>query len=187
MEGIPHRIAVAFAKYHAVVLVMRLYEHIASRFVDEETLDKLTIDTFECAKRNSRAKEGGELAREMLATCWRANMISFLADYSVHQIILAYGYYVYIQEQRRRLKRNGGDSEGSELHRGSLALSFLKKSTLLAVSRGVGLGFSSLGGSIGSIVWPGWGTLAGTNLGDSLALQLTEDVDSPSSYTGSET
>ena len=180
MEGIIPRIGVAFAKYHSVVLVMRLYEYIASRFVDEQTLDKLTIDTFECAKRSARTKEGGELASAMLSTCWRANMISFLADYSVHQVILAYGYYVYIQEQRRRLKQKNG-SGGSELHRGSLALSFLKKSTLLAVSRGVGLGCSSLGGAIGSTVWPGWGTLAGTNLGDSLALQLTEDVESPSS------
>lgn len=181
MEGLPHRIAVAFAKYHSIVLVMRLYEHIASRFVDEEALDKLTIDTFECAKRNAELKEGGELAIQMLSTCWKANMISFLADYSVHQIILAYGYYVYIQQQRRKLsQKKSAGSKGIELHSGSLALSFFKKSTSLAVSRGLGLGFSSLGGAIGSVMWPGWGTLAGTNLGDSIALQLTEDVDSPS-------
>lgn len=179
MEGIPRRIGVAFLKYHSIVLVMRLYEYVASRFVDDEALDKLTIDTFECSKRDSQShKTGGALFGAMLNTCWRANMISFLADYSVHQIILAYGYYIYIRDQRRRLKRNDGTA--IELHGGPLAMSFIQNSTQLAVSRGVSLGLSSLGGALGTVMWPGWGTLAGTNLGDSLALQLTDDVESPS-------
>ena len=181
MEGLPRRIAVAFAKYHSIALLMRLYEHIASRFVDEETLDKLTIDLFDCAKRTAESKVGRDLAYEMVWTCGRANMIAFLADYSVHQVILAYGYYVYIQQQRRKILYKSGSNKGSELHKGALALSFMKKSTYLALSRGLALGCSSLGGAIGSVMWPGWGTLAGANLGDSIALQMTENVESPSS------
>jgi hypothetical protein len=172
MEGIRERIGIAFLKYHAVVLVMRLYEYIASLYVDDVVLDALTMDSFECAKREAKTKEGGELGLQMFGTCWRANLISFLADYSIHQVILAYGYYLYVREQRKR-------PNGEELHRGSLALSFLRKSAHLAVSRVVGLGMSSVGGGVGSTLWPGWGTLVGTNLGDTLALQLTEDAGEP--------
>jgi hypothetical protein len=180
LESLPRRIAVAFAKYHAIVLVMRLYEHVASKYVDEVTLDRLTIDTFECAKRTAHAEERpGPLFRSMCITCWRANTISFLADYSVHQIILAYGYFLYIQEKRKRIRERHETGNG-DWQTSALALSFVHKSALLAFSRGVGLAFSSLGGAVGTLVWPGWGTLAGTNLGDSLALSLTDDVQSPS-------
>jgi hypothetical protein len=172
MEALPHKIMVAFAKYHCIVLVMRFYEFLASKRVTEETLDKLTLDTFAASRRTAKVKSGSELAGEMLHCCWKANMISFLADYSVHQVILAFGYYTYIKEQRRRLKSKG---DGQSIQAGPLALSFLKRSTLLAFSRTVGLGFASLGGALGSVVWPGWGTLAGTNLGDSLALNMTDD------------
>ena len=155
---------------------MRVYEHVAAKYVTEETLDTLTIDTFECAKRTAKTEEGGKLFNSMLTTCWRANAISFLADYSVHQLILAYGYYIYIMEKRRRIKQGNTD----DLKIGSLTLSFIYKSSLLAFSRGVSLSFSSLGGAIGTSLWPGWGTLAGTNLGDSFSLSLIDDVRSPS-------
>lgn len=157
---------------------MRLYEHVASKYVTEETLDTLTIDTFECAKRTAKTDEGSKLFTSMLTTCWKANTISFLADYSVHQLILAYGYYIYIKEKRRRIKQ--GTSSAEDLKMGSLTLSFIHKSSLLAFSRGVSLCFSSVGGAVGTTFWPGWGTLAGTNLGDSISLSLVDDVRSPS-------
>ena len=157
---------------------MRVYEHVASKYVTEETLDTLTIDTFECAKRTAKSEDRGtgKLFTAMFTTCWKANAISFLADYSVHQLILAYGYYIYIKEKRRRIKQGNTD----DLKVGSLTISFIHKSSLLAFSRGVSLCFSSVGGAIGTTFWPGWGTLAGTNLGDSLSLSLIDDVRSPS-------
>jgi hypothetical protein len=177
LESIPRRIYISFLKYHAIVLVMRLYEHIASQYVTEEVLDKLTTDTFECAKRTAKTEDGGRLFKSMFTACWKANTISFLADYSVHQLILGYGYYIYIKEKRRRIKH--AISKPDELNLGSVALSFIRKSSLLVVSRGVSLYFSSLGGALGTTVWPGWGTLAGTNLGDSLSLSLIDDIQSP--------
>ena len=178
METLPHRIMVAYLKYHSITLVMRLYEHIASKIYTEEKVDKLTMDTFEAAKRGSaRTGKSKELGSEMLRVCWNANIISFLADYSVHQVILAYAYYAYIREQRRKIKNGGGDNDSeSTIHGGSVALSFVRKSTLLALSRGVCLGFASLGGALGSTVWPGWGTLAGSNIGDTIGFSLMEDV-----------
>ena len=178
-EKLPHNFAVAFAKYHAVILVMRLYEYIASQFLSEDTLDKLTLDTFQGAKRSAReGKKDLELGREMVGACWNANLIAFLADYSVHQVILLFGYYTYVRERRRRnrLLRSSDEGEDSEIESGPLVLSVFRKSTLLAITRGVGLGFSAVGGAIGSMILPGWGTLIGTNLGDGLATTLTDDM-----------
>jgi hypothetical protein len=183
MEGLPHRILVAYAKYHAVVLVMRLYESWAARHVSDETLDKLTMDTFACAKRKAIVhKEGNAMVREMVYVCWNANIIAYLADYSVHQVLLGYAYVTYIQKHRRKIKNdaNNGDREentSNAIEAGPILLSFMKRSTLLALSRGIGLACSSIGGAVGSAVWPGWGTVVGVNFGDSASLQLTEETD----------
>ena len=182
----------SLAKYHAIVLVMRGFEYVAEKIVNVVVLDKLTMDTFECARRKTidEGKQGYELVKDMGTTCFYANLIAFLADYTVHQAIMLYGYYVYIQEQRRRRKqkrladRSGSAADGrelsgtgDELHSGALALSLLKKSTLLFLSRGVGLVFCSAGGAVGSMwPWPGWGCVAGCNLGDTAAASLTEEM-----------
>ena len=111
---------------------MRLYESIADHYYDKITLDKLTMDTFYASKNiasdnemqlkslkrssSSDTSVGGggssgssnaqkmEVATKMFNTSLWANFIAFLADYSVHQVILCYGYYVYINERRKRLK-----------------------------------------------------------------------------------
>lgn len=159
----------AMVKFHATILIMRVYEHIADNFlVDIETLDRLTMDTFKCARRRAKEVQGFELASEMMRTCWTANMISYLADYSVHQIILAYGYYVYSQQKRRRPK------DGNDEPNGALAL--VTRSTMLATSRLLQLALSSVGGAVGSLVLPGWGTLAGVNFGDGVAATIVEEL-----------
>jgi hypothetical protein len=71
---------VAFGKFHAILLVTRLYDYIACKFVVEEPFDKLTMDTFEWSRRTSREKEGGELAKEAFQTCWNATILSCMAD-----------------------------------------------------------------------------------------------------------
>jgi len=178
----PHRVGVALAKYHSVILVMRFYEHIASKLVDQVTLDRLTIDTFASAKRSAEAgKEGVELARDVFQTGWRANLISYLADYTVHEFILLFGYWVYL-EQTRRQREKLGDNEDSNhgIHGGSIGLSILKNSILLSFSRGIGLFCSSFGGALGAMITPGWGSLAGANLGDGIAIALSEEIIGPS-------
>lgn len=176
---------------------MRVYEEIASHFVSYEMLDKLTLDTFSSAKRRRQRESSTHNSSttfssnimEMTREGWYANLIAFLADYSVHQIILAYTYYSYIHRHRleKRQKRlaaaanktaqNDGDENDDDdpLHPGSLVLSFTKKSTLLALSRMIALAMASVGGALGTMVFPGWGTVAGTNFGDGIAASLTED------------
>jgi hypothetical protein len=39
----------AFAKYHVVILVIQLFEHIAAKHYDKVILDKLTLDPFQAA------------------------------------------------------------------------------------------------------------------------------------------
>lgn len=165
---------------------MRFYEWIASKMVDQEMMDKLTIDTFLYAKRKSEVegKTGTELAREMYSVSWRANLISFLADYSVHQVIMLYAYYCYAQKRRKKITEDQEDSvmsvasveSNDDMPQGHLILFAVRKSTLLGLSRGIALGLSSIGAGIGSMVIPSWGTLIGTNLGDGLATSLTEDL-----------
>ena len=153
--------------------------------VDQEMMDRLTIDTFLYAKRKSEieGKAGTELAVEMFHVSWRANLISFLADYSVHQVIMLYAYYCYAQNRRKRIT-DDNDSVASiasvesndNMPQGHLILFAVRKSTLLGLSRGIALGLSSVGAGIGSMITPSWGTLIGTNLGDGLAASFTEDL-----------
>jgi len=95
-------------KYHALVLIMRVYEKLIGMVVnDRKVMDKLTMDSFKSAIRKSRVDVHGELkheegyGRDMFQTCLYSNLISFLADYTVQQGILAYGYYVYFKRERR--------------------------------------------------------------------------------------
>ncbi len=183
-QELPRKLIIALSKYHAIILTMRLYEWIASKWVDQEMMDRLTMDTFLYAKRKSEVegKRGTELAREMLSVSWRANLISFLADYSVHQVIMLYAYYCYAQQKRRKSEDDSVVSMQSndDMPQGHLILFAVRKSTLLGLSRGIALGFSSIGAGLGSMIAPSWGTLIGTNLGDGLAASLTEDlVDHP--------
>ena len=156
---------------------MRLYENIAARIVDKITLDALTLDTMKVARRlNAKEENKGDIGRQMFQICGQANLISFLADYSVHQAILGYGYYVLFRERQRRrrlrregkpiLKEDGSEDDYDDCEDAERVM--VKKSAALALSRGLGLTFTAVGGGVGSMLLPGWGTLLGSNLGDTL-------------------
>lgn len=192
IEAIPHRIAVAIAKYHAVTLVIRLYEYVASKVANEVTLDKLTLDTSDFSKRAARSTpDTFDYLFTMFGSCWNANMISYLADYSVHQMILLYGYYLYIEQQHIKKIRNqlnptisdSANNSSYAIEKGSIALSCLKNSIMLAMNRTLCLTSSSLGGAIGSLIYPGYGTLFGINIGDALAINLADEYIADKSST----
>jgi hypothetical protein len=96
---------------------------------------------------------------------------------------------VYVRDQRRqrllhkhKVPHDEEDADGEDeraLRAGTLLLSFVKNSTLLALSRAVGLLFSSLGGAFGSLFAPAWGSLAGAQLGDALALAASDEFIGP--------
>lgn len=125
---------VAYGKFHAITIMMRIYESLAAKLYDDVVVDALTVDTYSSTLR--REKMGKQLStRENFSECWYSNFIAYLADYSVHQIIVAFGYAVFISEQRRKLRqartKEEADKARDELHVGSLALSFMKKVCIL--------------------------------------------------------
>jgi hypothetical protein len=175
-ESFPSKLTEALVKYHVIVLVMRLYEHIASKVVDTFTLDSLTLDTFAHAKRLDTKNPDNrvEVGQQMFSVCWSANAIAFLADYSVHQVILGYGYYRYIQRKRLLKQRTTEEERGDAAD--NKAPPLLKQSATLMLSRSLGLVFTAVGGAGGTMLLPGWGTLFGSNLGDSLGGAFSEAV-----------
>lgn len=161
-------------KFHAITLVMRLYEHMLTGRVDDVMLDRLTKDPFKAAKRTAEVTgDSKEIIRPMLETCVWSNVIAFLADYTVHQIILAFTYYMYCREKKRRRIQDRQEEDESE--DGAMAMSFALKSSKLMVSRGLGLLAAAAGGAVGSYIYPGWGTTIGTSFGDGLMATALEE------------
>jgi hypothetical protein len=180
---------------------MRLYEYIASMYCTIERLDTLTLDTLDSAKRTAVCSKfnnktvNTEYCTELLPSIFNANIIVYLSDYSVHQLILLYGYYMYVQQRRMKYTFNtigGGsgssnsststmittkDSENNSstaIEIGSLAVSYLKKSTLLFFQRGIWLVSASIFGTIGSAIYPGWGTMAGLSIGETIGCNISD-------------
>ena len=113
------KVAVAFARFQATTLLMRMYERIAERRlkVGDDVMDRLTKDAFASGRRkverNGTDVAGNALTRsEMVTTCLWANVIPFLADATVQWSILAYGYYTY---WKGRQARRGKDEELAKL------------------------------------------------------------------------
>ena len=205
-----YKASTTIARFHATTILMRLYELTAERVfgVSDVVLDLLTTDTFRAARqkaeRNGGSTEGrARTRREMFTAGLWANAIAFLADATVQQVILSYGYWVYYQSRKAEKKMKSGDkekgalippsdagagaaskevqdtgwasdAEDEENDGAAVAMSFLVKSVRIVVSRSLSLVAASIGGAYGTLLRPGWGTLLGTSLGDSLAASLLE-------------
>lgn len=58
----------------------------------------------------------------------------------------------------------------------STLLTWFGQSVSLGLTRAIGLFFASAGGAIGTNIWPGWGTVIGINMGDGLAISITDEL-----------
>lgn len=189
----PKRFVHAFLKLQSAIIFMRLYEHLAEQLLSTRTLDKLTKDTFKSSKRKYEKYEHLEnhriiVGKKMFHTCLWSNAISFLSDYTVQQCILLTGHCIYYKHQRKviqdRIKERktiegeGEDSDEddsrNEIGAGGIGLSYALKSSSLLISRGTSWIVSSGSGAIGSAIYPGWGTLFGTQLGDGIVGALMD-------------
>ena len=177
----PSRFLTAFAKYHVITILMRTYEHLASLRYDKIVLDKLTMDPFFASKKvvasEKKGSDNATVAKEMFYTTFWGNSIAFLADYSVHQVILCYGYYVYIRrkQQQQQAATLPKGNENAVVVDAAIWTSLLRKSTQLFVSRAFGLICSALGGAVGTLWWPGWGTVLLSNMGEGAAAAVMDD------------
>lgn len=169
-------------------------------------MDKLTRDPYQASLRTSQLLHNEEhapgkvmsldgietstrreLMSRMFSTCLWANVIPFLAELTVQQGVLFYGYGVYYLEKKRkrnereeRLNRergNGGpgnkEKEEECIAESAYALSIILRSSHLAIARCMSWIAASAGGALGSVVWPGWGTVFGIQFGDSIIGSLT--------------
>jgi hypothetical protein len=152
-----------------------------------DIMDKLTRDPFQAALRTSqilhnREHTNGkvissttgadtttnrELARRMFTTCIWANIIPFLAELTVQQGVLIYGYGAYYMARHKRRKnreamKEAGGPECNELDKheeAAYALSLFFRSCHLTVARSASWLVASAGGAAGSVVLPGWVSL----------------------------
>jgi len=118
---------------------------------------------------------------EMTVTTFWANILVTLADYSVHQVLLCYGYYKYYERQRKKFaesqKKLGlvrTEDDDKRLQK-DVTDHLLKNSTQLFMSRGCGLVCSSIGAGFGTVVRPGWGTLMISSMAEGTAPSLVDD------------
>jgi len=120
-----------------------------------------------------------ELYKQMYTTCLWANMIPFLAELTVQHGILLYGYGMYYMEKKNRrrereMRKRDGDEqcidneqeETDPVDETAYALSLLFRSSHLTFSRGVSWIAASVGGAVGSVIYPGWGAVFGIQIGD---------------------
>lgn len=184
-KKLPSKALTAFLKLQSATLIMRMYEYLASRFVSVKTLDKLTKDPFQSAKRKY-AKYGDQgdmvVGKRMFHTCMWSNALSFLSDYTVQQCIVITAHILYYRNKRQRSRSrkdadgNGNSNgKGSDIETGGIGLSLALMSSKLATSRASSWVISSATGAVGSVIYPGWGTLFGTQLGDGLVGALLDN------------
>jgi len=200
----PGKFLVALVKFHAVTLILRSYELVASKLVNLRKLDKLTTDPFVIAKRLSTKlkeqkahhkkpkRENVHVTISMTQTALWANLLPFFADYTLHQGLLCFAYYKYYNYQRsKRIEdavvttsprdpdeqsRVASDTLIELTEEQKVLLSDLaEKSGRLASNRGLGWFCSALGAGIGSVVWAGWGTIVCSSLGDVVAGAVLDD------------
>jgi hypothetical protein len=129
-----------------------------------------------------------ELYGRMFTTCLWANIIPFLAELTVQHGVLLYGYGLYYMEKKKKRKEreltniNGAekceedeqDEEMESFDETAYALSILYRSSHLTVSRVVCWIAASVGGAVGSVIYPGWGAVFGIQIGDSSAGALLD-------------
>mmetsp|Transcript_15174 Transcript_15174/g.27448 ORF Transcript_15174/g.27448 Transcript_15174/m.27448 type:complete len:431 (-) Transcript_15174:100-1392(-) len=170
-------------------------------------MDKLTRDPFQASLRTSQvlhneehypgmviASNGTEtptsreLTKRMFSTCLWANVIPFLAELTVQQLVLVYGYWVYYAAKKRRQTEREGMKDGENEDSGgetqceeddatsesAYALALMFRSSRLTIARSMSWIAASAGGGIGCVVYPGWGTVFGIQIGDTLVGALTD-------------
>lgn len=173
----PQKFLTAFARYHATTLVLRLYEWTVAHWVTNQRMDMLTMDPFAASKTLAAkvdVKDHPMYAANRIAhTTFWANLLFTLSDYTVHQTLLCYAYYIYYQRKQQRRRTEGGSQpEGDDR---AIVTSFVHRSGQLFASRGFALVCSAIGAGVGTIVRPGWGTLMMSSMGEGAATTIMDD------------
>jgi hypothetical protein len=167
-RDLPGKIFNSFIKTNAIIFIMRCYEWMAEKVVDEIQLDRLTMDSFYESKRVAqRERDPSQHRSEMTDVGLWSSFVLYLADYSVHQIIIGYATYIFYRRKRQELKDRQAAGEEDSVE-GGVLLSFVTQSSTLLLSRAASWYLSAIGGAYGSVMFPGWGVFIGSSFGDTI-------------------
>lgn len=160
------RVLPSLMKYQATLLFMHFFKGFLSTLISKENLLRLNQHpprrAVAIAERESdRLLVGVEV---FVATLW-ANTLFFAANYTVQQIGALFNFYT-----RCRL----ANSRGSQFCDREDTAHLANTSWGLLASNARRYVYSALGAGLGSIVWPGWGTLLGIGMGDEWAKKQPE-------------
>merc|ERR1711957_957238 len=152
-------------------------------------MDKLTRDTFQASLRTSQllhnqehtpgmlissngtqTSTAYELTKTMFSTCLWANFIPFFTELTMQQLVLAYGYGInyMAKEKRRRERRAQCKKEEDAISEPACFLPLVFQSSHLTIARSMSWIAASGGGALGGCVYPGWGTVFGVQIGDTV-------------------
>ncbi|KAJ0394586.1 hypothetical protein ATCC90586_003165 [Pythium insidiosum] len=158
----------SFSKSMSILTCVRSLEETSLRLFRPRFVNKLVKDTSKSAMRKyMRTHSRFAAASLMLQTGMRANFLGHFAIFIVeeaHQIILI--LYRRYKSNRKALrgstKENEEKEEGSEPSFLAITLKNATRSSLAVVTGG-------LGAAVGTLVRPGFGTMVGAMLGDTVA------------------
>jgi hypothetical protein len=171
-KELKQRVVPSVLRYQATLSLMVLFQGFLSAFVSKETLYRLTQHPPRRALIvSSRESDRLAVGMELWISCLWANLLFFAASYTVAQIGLCYKL-----DRKRKMLRIHGSPNDDQTDFGNLVTSSWK----LISTRCRRYFYSSLGGGLGSIFWPGWGTLYGIGFGDGWA-EMQPEPEPPAS------
>eukprot|EP00526_Cylindrotheca_closterium_P009478 CAMPEP_0113604802 /NCGR_PEP_ID=MMETSP0017_2-20120614/1988_1 /TAXON_ID=2856 /ORGANISM="Cylindrotheca closterium" /LENGTH=429 /DNA_ID=CAMNT_0000513249 /DNA_START=77 /DNA_END=1366 /DNA_ORIENTATION=- /assembly_acc=CAM_ASM_000147 len=157
------------ARHEATLSTMYFYKFLASTFCSEVVLLQLSQHPYHRVK-SLRLRDSSLLsvaANAFVITAW-SNLLYYLADLTVRQVSL--GLHQRKEYQWAEVRKDTEAKEHCLQH-------WVKSSWEMLYQQSLRYWYSSLGSAMGSMVLPGWGTLAGIGLGEQWADH--QDVPSP--------
>lgn len=175
-----HRLMPVVYEYNQTITLVRLFQSLMGLFASHDTMIKVTQNPFHRAifKAASSGHHGHDSKRpdrlivgtDSFVTCLWANATFFLSVYASGQFFV---WYNYRQSRNHRSTQSSSSNTPTEVNRRFWTSSWRMLSTTFRRYY-----TSAVGAGLGSMVWPGWGTLIGMGLGDGIA-ELQPDPEIP--------
>lgn len=159
-----HRTWPAIFEYQTTISIMYFFQAVLNLFVSKETINRLTQHPYHRAQAVAkRETDPVTVGTDSVVTALWGNLLFFSASFTLGQLIVIYNY------NRNKVRKT--NEEACRI--------FLLSTWKLVWTISRRFYFSALGAGLGSMVWPGLGTIIGMGLGDGIA-ELTPEPEPPS-------